>query len=169
MDSNILKSIGIDNIDPAIFIIGLLVICVALLIYIICINKKLNKLYNKYNNFLRGKDAETLEDVIYKRFDEVDRLVVADRVKNSQIEEIYNNLNIAYQKCGIVKYDAFNEMGGKLSFALCMLDKKDNGFVLNAMHSREGCYTYIKEIVKGESTIELSENEREALNSAMKS
>ena len=169
MNSNILRSIGIENLDPAIYIITLLVVCIALLIYSICINRKLNKLYDKYNNFLRGKDAETLEEVIYKRFDEVDRLVVADRVKNGQIEEIYNNLNITYQKCGIVKYDAFNEMGGKLSFALCMLDKKNNGFVLNAMHSREGCYTYIKEVVNGESTIELSENEREALNNAIKS
>ena len=169
MDSNILRSIGIENLDPAIYIISLLVICVALLIYSICINKKLNKLYEKYNNFLRGKDAESLEEVIYNRFDEVDRLVVADRVKNGQIEEIYNNLNIVYQKCGIVKYDAFNEMGGKLSFALCMLDKKNDGFVLNAMHSREGCYNYIKDIVNGTSTIELSENEKEALNNAMKS
>lgn len=169
MDSNILRFIGIENLDPAIYIIALLVICIALLIYSTCINKKLNKLYEKYDNFLRGKDAESLEEIIYKRFDEVDRLVVADRVKNGQIEEIYNNLNIVYQKCGIVKYDAFNEMGGKLSFALCMLDKNNDGFVLNAMHSREGCYTYIKEIVNGTSIIELSENEKEALNNAMKS
>ena len=169
MNSNILKSIGLDNLDPAIFIIGLILISMALLIYSVVINKKLNKLYVKYNNFIRGKDAESLEEIIYKRFDEVDRLVVADRVKNGQIEEIYNNLNIVYQKCGIVKYDAFNEMGGKLSFALCMLDKKDNGFVLNAMHSREGCYTYIKEISKGESAIELSENEKEALMNAINS
>lgn len=167
MNSNILESIGLKNLDPAIYIIVLLVMCIGLLIYNICINRKLNRLYDKYNNFLRGKDAESLEEVIYKRFDEIDRLVVADRVKNSQIEEIYNNLNIVYQKCGIVKYDAFNEMGGKLSFALCMLDKKNNGFVLNSMHSREGCYTYIKEIVNGESAIELSENEKEALNSAI--
>ena len=39
-------------------------------------------------------------------------------------------------------------MGGKLSFALCMLDKKDNGYVVNVMHSNDGCFAYIKEIVK---------------------
>ena len=39
---------------------------------------------------------------------------------------------------------------------LALLDKNNNGFIMNAMHSREGCYTYIKEIVKGESYIELS-------------
>lgn len=54
-----------------------------------------------------------------------------------------------YQKIGIVRYDAFQEMGGNLSFVLTMLDENNNGWVFNAMHSREGCYTYIKEIVKG--------------------
>lgn len=58
-------------------------------------------------------------------------------------------------------------MGGKLSFALAMLDGKNTGFVLNAMHSREGCYTYIKEIIKGESYIPLGAEEKKALEQAM--
>ena len=68
---------------------------------------------------------------------------------------------------GLVKYDAFNEMGGKLSFSLAMLDVKNNGFIINAMHTREGCYTYIKEIIDGNSVIVLSGEEQEALNNAM--
>ena len=54
-----------------------------------------------------------------------------------------------------------------LSFALAMLDGKNNGWVINAMHSREGCYTYVKEIVKGESYVELAEEEAEALDKAI--
>ena len=50
-----------------------------------------------------------------------------------------------------------------LNHALAMLDENDNGWIFNAMHSREGCYTYIKEIVRGESYIELSEEERQCL------
>ena len=73
----------------------------------------------------------------------------------------------SYQKLGIVKYDAFNEMGGKLSFALAMLDNNNTGWIINAMHSREGCYTYVKEIVKGESYVELAEEEAEALDKAI--
>lgn len=72
-----------------------------------------------------------------------------------------------YQKVGLVKYDAFREMGGNLSFALVLLNKQNTGFILNAMHSREGCYTYVKEIIKGESFIELAEEEREALEQAV--
>lgn len=61
----------------------------------------------------------------------------------------------------------FHEMGGNLSFALTMLDENDNGWILNAMHSREGCYTYIKEVVKGQSYIELAEEESESLERAI--
>ena len=65
------------------------------------------------------------------------------------------------------KFEEFNEMGGKLSFALAMLDGNDSGWIINAMHSREGCYTYVKEIVKGESYVELAEEEAEALDKAI--
>ena len=65
---------------------------------------------------------------------------------------------------GLVKYDAFNEMGGKLSFSLALLNETNNGFVMNAVHSREGCYTYVKEIIDGNAIIMLSEEEKEALD-----
>ena len=58
---------------------------------------------------------------------------------------------------------------GKLSFSLAMLNESDNGFVLNAVHSREGCYTYIKEIIDGNSIITLAEEEQEALKMAKES
>ena len=48
-----------------------------------------------------------------------------------------------------------------------MLDNSNNGYIINAMHSREGCYTYVKEIIKGESFITLGDEERQALSQAM--
>ena len=72
-----------------------------------------------------------------------------------------------YQKVGIVRYDAFNEMGGNLSFVLTMLNDQNSGWLLNAMHSREGCYTYIKEIINGKSYVELGEEEKESLERAI--
>ena len=59
-------------------------------------------------------------------------------------------------------------MGGKLSFVLVLLDKKNNGFLLNSVHgSSEGCYTYLKEIINGESFLELSNEEKKALDMAI--
>lgn len=167
MNSELLKSIGIDNIDPAYFVIGLLVICIGLLIYIIYTNSKIKKLTEKYNKFMSGKDGKSLEGAVAKRFSQVDELINCNKQTNTKIEEINENLLMTFQKIGIVKYDAFNEMGGKLSFALALLNKENTGFVINAMHSREGCYTYIKEIIKGESYILLGEEEKEAVDKAV--
>ena len=90
-----------------------------------------------------------------------------EQITSLQNEYIKQLQKLAYSKVAINKYDAFNEMGGKLSFALAMLDGNNSGWIVNAMHSREGCYTYIKEIIKGESYIELAEEEAEALDKAI--
>ena len=68
---------------------------------------------------------------------------------------------------GSVKITRWSPKPPHDSFRITMLDKNDNGWIFNAMHSREGCYTYIKEIVKGESYIELSEEEQQCLEKAI--
>lgn len=167
MNSKIFETIGIGNIDIAIFIIILLLIGIAAILYCVVLTKKINKLNKRYDSFMNGKDGSSLEETFGKRFKEIDFLMKENKIKTDEITKIKENLQIAVQKCGIVKYDAFNEMGGKLSFALVLLDKENNGFVMNAMHSREGCYTYIKEIINGESFIALGNEEQEALDKAL--
>ena len=131
------------------------------------VNMKYNRLKSSYNVFMRGQDGKTLEESFSARFDELDELSNIAHENKADIRILYRALRSSYQKVGIVKYDAFGEMGGKLSFALTMLDNDNNGWILNSMHSRDGCYTYIKEIVRGESYIELSEEEAESLDQAV--
>lgn len=167
MDSKLFEKIGLGNVDPAYIFILMLILIIGVTAYSVMTSKKLKVLTEKYEKFMSGKDAENLEEVIYKRFEEVDTLISENNRKTEQIAEIFENLKKAVQKCGIVKYDAFQEMGGKLSFALVMLDKENTGHVINAMHSREGCYIYVKEIIKGESYIPLGDEERKALAKAL--
>ena len=84
-----------------------------------------------------------------------------------EVRNLRKQVQKTYQKVGIVRYDAFNEMGGNLSFVLTMLNDQNSGWLLNAMHSREGCYTYIKEIINGKSYVELGEEEKESLERAI--
>ena len=123
-------------------------------------------LRKRYKIFMSGKNARNLEKTLIERLDQVDGLLKANAVHERNIKRIFNNMKFTFQKVGLVKYDAFNEMGGKLSFSLALLNESDDGFVMNAVHSREGCYTYIKEIVGGNSIIVLAEEEQEALNMA---
>ena len=167
MNSNLLDKIGMEDIDPAYIFIVMLVLMAGLIVAAVISIRRLYRLEDKYNKFMKGNNGKALEDVIENRFEQVDKLLAENKKKTKEILDIMENLKIAVQKVGIVKYDAFNEMGGKLSFALVMLDKENTGFVINAMHSREGCYTYIKEIIRGESYIPLGTEEKEALKKAM--
>ena len=159
------KALTSLGITPA-FIFLLLFVILLFLLYV-NVTMKYNRLKSSYMTFMRGQDGKTLEESMKERFAEVDTILKVTKQNRSDIREINRRLEGNYQKLGIIKYDAFNEMGGKLSFALAMLDGKNNGWVINAMHSREGCYTYVKEIVKGESYVELAEEEAEALDKAI--
>ena len=153
--------------DSDYIIIGLAAFVLILFILYIVNVVQMKKLKKKYRIFMDGKDAKSLEDTLIKRLDEVDDLLEAKDENEKSIEVLMKKMKFTYQKMGLVKYDAFHEMGGKLSFSLAMLNEKNDGYIINAMHTREGCYTYIKEIVDGNSIIVLSDEETEALNMAM--
>ena len=153
--SDIFDAVGID---AGIVLILVILIQLLIIIFMVKISMKMSR---------RGKDAMSLEKAFEKKFNEVDSLTEAVKYQSDEIYKLKEIQKMTLNKTAIVKYDAFKDVGGKLSFALAMLDKENNGFVLNAIHSREGCYTYIKEIVKGESYIVLGEEEKEALRQAV--
>lgn len=164
MESKILSTIGID---PGIIIILMLILIIVLFILTVNATMNYNRLKSSYQTFMKGKDGKTLEESMKERYTDLESVVKVVKQNRLDIRELNRKMDRNYQKIGVVKYDAFNEMGGKLSFVLALLDNRNNGFILNAMHSREGCYTYVKEIVKGESFVELAEEEAEALDKAI--
>lgn len=164
MENTILGSIGID---PMYLFVLLFLIQVLLFVLLISLNMKYNRMKASYSSFMKGKDGKNLEESILARFEEIDDISEIAKENQKSVQDIYKKMKSHYQKIGIVKYDAFHEMGGNLSFAITMLDENDNGWIMNAMHSREGCYTYIKEIVNGQSYIELAGEESESLERAM--
>lgn len=155
------------NLNIEYFILGITLAVLLLFIISIIILVKTSKLKKKYLNFIKGASGSNLEEIIHQRFADIDQLKESNILVNNKIDVINDTLLGTYQKLGVVKYDAFREMGGKLSYVLVLLDKNNNGFLLNSVHSsREGCYTYLKEIIKGESFLVLSEDEKEALKQA---
>ena len=157
------------GIDSDYIIIALAAITLVLLILYIVNIVQITKLKKRYRIFMSGKNARNLENTLIERLDQVDGLLVANEENEKNIKQLFSNMKFTFQKVGLVKYDAFNEMGGKLSFSLALLNETNNGFVMNAVHSREGCYTYVKEIIDGNAIIMLSEEEKEALEMAKNS
>ena len=147
--------------------IALSVCCVVLLVLVIISLCKLKTLKRRVDSLTRGKDTESMEDIILSYLQRVESLEEGEEITRAALTAIKDNLKINYQKKGLVKYDAFREMSGALSYSLALLDKENNGVLISSMYSREGCYTYAKDIVNGESKINLSEEEVEALKQAM--
>jgi len=157
------------GIDSDYIILGLAAVCLLLLILLIVAFAQISGLKKKYNQFMKGKSGKSLEDTLIHRLEQIDELKEANATNERHIESIFRKLKFCYQKYALLKYDALDEMGGKLSFILCMLDERNTGFMLNVVHSREGCYTYTKEIIEGNSVVALGKEEEEALLQALSS
>ena len=165
MENSMLNNLGFD---PAILIYGLAALVAVLLVLVIVLMKKQKDLYRKYDLFMRGKDAESLEDSFQKVYTDVEMLKQEDKANKDVIKAINIALNRSYQKTSIVHYDAFKGMGGQFSFAVAMLDRNDNGILLNCIHSRESCYLYMKEVKEGKCDVALSKEESQSLEKARK-
>lgn len=170
MNTSLLEQMGLAGLDLGILVIGLGVAIVLLLIVLILLIvqiRKTSKLAKRLDKFTTGKDGKSLEEDIASLFEDNQYLKNTVDTHRKDIRTLFKKAEFAYQKMGLVKYDAFSQMGGQLSFCLAMLDENNNGFILNSVHSTEGCYSYTKEIQNGECSLSLGKEEEEALNIAM--
>ena len=143
---------------------GITLLSIILLIISLC---KLKKLRRRVDALTRGKDTESMEDIMLNFFERIESLENHEKDVDADIKLIKETLKNTYQKTALVKYDAFREMSGALSYSLALLDQKNDGIIISSMYSREGCYTYAKDVVNGECKINLSEEETEALKQAV--
>ncbi len=149
---------------------GMIILVVLILVLIVLLAvqiSKTSKLKKRLDKFVLGKDGASLEQDIAGLYEDNKFLKTSADKNKKDIRTLYKRMENAYQKMGIVKYDAFNQMGGQLSFSLALLDENNNGFIINSVHSTEGCYSYTKEIKNGESSISLGKEEEEALATAI--
>ncbi len=166
VNNNLLNEIGLGSIDIGYIFIGLLVLIIVLLILVIVMLVKISKLNKRCNSFMKGKAGNSLEEDIVRLYEDNQVLKSGMNDNKRDIRSINKQLAKTFQKIGIVRYNAFQTMGGNLSYSLVLLDEKDNGFILNTIHSSEGCYSYTKDIVNGSCDIALSPEEQKAIDMA---
>lgn len=128
---------------------------------------KLNKKYKKFMNKLgNGKNLqEDLENFMYK----VDRVEKQNAEITNYCRNLEEDLSKCIQKIGIVRYSAFKDTGSDLSFAVALLDEKNNGVVFNGIYSREMSNIYAKPVENGNSKYTLSKEELDAIEKAISS
>jgi len=162
-----MESMGLGFIDIAYIFIAMAVLIIILFILLIVLMVKVSTLKKRYNKFMEGKEAASLEKELEEIFELSNTLKETVEKNRKDIRKLFHNMEYTYQKLGIVKYDAFRQMGGKMSFSLALLNKQNDGFIINSVHSSDGCYTYTKEIHGEVCDISLSEEEKQALKIAI--
>ncbi len=167
MNNRLFESWGIGNIDIGYIFIVMTIVMLLLIALTAWQMVTLQKWKKKYNSFMVGKRGTSLEKELLELCEDTKELRSTSEENARRIKDLYRRHQTTYQKLGIVKYDAFKEMGGKLSFCLVLLDEQNNGFILNSVHSSDGCYSYTKRVKEGKCDILLGNEEQIALDKAI--
>ena len=151
----------IENVDKIVILLVILILVViAEMIYIVLIQKKYISFMKKLGN---GKNLDELLKIYISDVEAVKR-------DNKEIKNYYTKLDSdissCVQKVGLVRYNAFKDVGSDLSFAIALLDRNDNGVVLNGLYGSESSNIYAKPIREKKSTYQLSEEEEYAIEIA---
>ncbi len=145
---------------------GLIALVLLLLIMVIINFNKLRKVQKRYEKFM-SKDNLDLEELLVQYTKKLNNLLQNEKDLFTSIKEIERIQELCIQKVGVVRYKAIANAGADLSFTVALLDKQNDGVVLNGIYSRDGSYTYAKPVQNGKSTYTLSEEEEQALQKAI--
>ena len=139
------------------------------IVFFFILNFRLGRMIKKYKFFMQGlgdKDVEKLMTYYLQELDNLKNEVHGNM--HDRIKEMERNLPYCVQNVGIIHYNAFENVGNEMSFSVAMLNEKLDGYILTGIYSREHSYVYTKEIKQGKPQRELSKEEVEALNRALK-
>lgn len=142
-----------------------------LVLFVICMFAliEIKKTKKRFERFMRpNSKTHNVEAMLIEYLDEVKAIKKANDRVVVNLESINHKLMNCIQKVGVVRYNTFEDVGGDLSYAVALLDEGNNGVVFNSLYYREGCYTYGKPILNGECTQQLSVEEQDAIDSAIK-
>lgn len=127
---------------------------------------------SKINSILEYSEEGDLVTNLEKYYNNIREL--QKKIKISQPGAISDRLaaaeskiNISFSKIGIVNFDAFDDIKGKQSFALAVLNQYNDGYVITSLYGKSSSNTYIREIKEGKCSIKLLDEEQESINKAM--
>ncbi len=145
-----------------------LVVFVALLtLWILILSLRNSRLRKRYEAYIQTPDGKKIEEKIDEYYNEFknNRSVVQDVDKQLTILQEQNLKN--FSRMGFVRFSAFSEVGSDLSFAIALMDSKNNGFVISSIYGRNDNRLYAKPLENGNSSYRLSEEEELAIKRAM--
>jgi hypothetical protein len=152
-----------------IFAASTILIIIIMFIIILVNSSRIKKLKLKYNKFMKGIDNKNLEELVENYMERVEEVYKNGKEIKIEIDNVEKTLIKCVQKVGIVRYNAFDDVGSDLSFVIALMDKNNDGYLLNGIYSRNASTVYAKPLLGAKSKIPLSDEEMRAIETAKKS
>lgn len=150
------------------FLIILFVLNIILLICSIISNIRIKNIHKKDKIFMEKLgDGKNIKEDLEKYMHRVSNAEEEIRKLSVYYKELGKKTEKCIQKVGVVRYNAYKDTGSDLSFAVCLLDEKNNGIVFNGIYSRDMSNIYAKPIEDGKSKYKVTPEEQEAISRAM--
>jgi hypothetical protein len=115
----------------------------------------------------RVKLDETLRGILQGQAEQVQRLERAIRALHATGKKQQTQIEGSLRKVALLRYDAFEDVGGRLSFSCALLDDHGSGVVLTSINGRQETRVYAKPVTQGTSSHNLSLEEEEAIRRAL--
>jgi len=153
-------------------VIGVIIILLAvnllLVLWLGFLTYKLNNIRAGFDKVAKASAKGKLPELINTTSRKVESL--SKRIDNLVLthKKTSDNLKGAIQRVGLVRFDAFKDIGGALSFALALLNDQKDGVVISTINGRSESRIFIKDISGGSSESTLSEEEELAIKEAFK-
>lgn len=156
---------------PEMLILFSINLVLILLLFLITMGNraKIRRLKERYTRFMSGLSDRNMEELLDHYIQRVNKVSNKNRDIENHINHIERNLLKCVQKVGIIRFNAFENVGSDLSFAIALLDNNDTGVVISAIYARDSSSTYAKPVLNGKSKYALSAEEIQALDIAKKS
>ncbi len=161
--------IGLLRTYDIYLVLGLLILCLILALCVVALWRKHATLWRRYNTKLADGNVGEIIDCLAQQTQAISVLESRLDEISAKLAEHADNISSCLQKVGVVRFDAFEDVGGEQSFALVLLNGKGNGFALSSLYGRHDSRVYAKRIVNGTSDFALSDEEKTALSRAMES
>lgn len=145
------------------------ILMIFLILQVVLLRSKVSALTRKYQYFMAGEEGASLERHLSVEVKELREMTRSSKDMLHQHELLSNMQVQSFQRSGLVKYDAFDDSGDKLSFSLTLLDGANNGFVLSSLVGRETSRIYVKPILNGQCREAISSEEAESIGMALAS
>lgn len=156
----------IDNLAYIFIFFGIIIS--VLIGFIISLETRLSQMKKRYRKIMMSDDDDSnAQQILIKHGEKITSAIDAEEKLSSELNKLKELFNHTISRVAVVRFNAFHDDTAELSYCIALLDAENSGVIISSLNGREFTRSYVKPIVKGDSTpYKLTKEEEKALRDA---